>query len=198
MTLVLDGIPSAGGPRSRRASRAGALPSLSLASVVVAGRLVVSVRGSGSPAAATSAPSSPLAWHDISMLTDIFDGPRTYGATASTAITASTSAAASTATTRWLTLIALLSILSLRTACSSTFGLLGVLLGLARKLDRDLAIEDLLARELSDGTLSLAWGREVDKGIAYRAVGARVLWDRGGFTERRRMSASGFKRSCCP
>ena len=120
------------------------------------------------------------------MLADVFDGPRTYGTTASTAITASTSAAASTATTRWLTLIALFSILSLHTACSSTIGLLGVLLGLARKLDRDLAIEDLLARELSDGTLSLAWGREVDKGIAYRAVGARVLWDRGGFTAGRR------------
>jgi hypothetical protein len=185
MTLVLDGMPSAGGPRSRRASRVGALPSLSLASVV-AGRLVVSVRGSGSPAAAASAPSSPLTYEQIiSRCEYLFGGPRTYG-TARAAITASTATSTSTPTARWLTLIALLSILSLRAGRSSTLGLLGVLLGLARKLDGDLAVEDLLTRELSDGTLSLAWGREVDEGIAYGAVGARVLWDRGGFAERRR------------
>jgi hypothetical protein len=57
-----------------------------------------------------------------------------------------------------------------------TLGLL-VRLRLAGELDRDLALKDLLAGELSDGTLSLGGGREVDEGVADRAVGARVLRD---------------------
>jgi hypothetical protein len=58
-----------------------------------------------------------------------------------------------------------------------TLGLL-VRLGLAGKLDGDLTLQNLLARELSDGTLSLAGGRQVDEGVTDRAVGARVLRDR--------------------
>jgi hypothetical protein len=58
MTLVLEGMPSAGGPRSRRGSRAGLS---SLVSVAV-GWLVLSVKGRTSPVAVVpSAPSSPLA-----------------------------------------------------------------------------------------------------------------------------------------
>jgi hypothetical protein len=57
-----------------------------------------------------------------------------------------------------------------------TLGLL-VRLGLAGELDRDLALKNLLAGELSDGTLGLGGGREVDEGVADRAVGARVLRD---------------------
>jgi hypothetical protein len=63
-------------------------------------------------------------------------------------------------------------------------GALGLLvrLGLASELDRDLALKDLLARELRDGTLSLSGCREVDEGVTDRAVGARVLWDGDGLT----------------
>lgn len=56
-----------------------------------------------------------------------------------------------------------------------TLSLLASSLGLAGKLDGDLTLKDLLAGELSDGTLSLSGGGQVDKGIADRAVGTRVL-----------------------
>jgi hypothetical protein len=62
-----------------------------------------------------------------------------------------------------------------------TLGLL-VRLGLAGELDRDLALKDLLARELGDGAVGLAGSREVDKGVTDRAVGARVLRDRNRLT----------------
>lgn len=67
-----------------------------------------------------------------------------------------------------------------------TVGTLGLLvrLGLASELDGDLALEDLLAGELSDGTLSLARGREVDEGVADGAVGARVLGNGNRLTTR--------------
>jgi hypothetical protein len=116
--------------------------------------------------------------------------------TARAAITASTATATSTATARCSALIAVLSILSLCT-CSGTVGLVGVLLRLARKLNGDLAVKDLFAGELSDGTLRLAGGRKVNEGVAYRAFGARVLWDRGGFTEGQSVSNCKFTRSCC-
>jgi len=44
-------------------------------------------------------------------------------------------------------------------------------------LDGDLAVEDFLAGELSDGTFGLAGCREVNEGIANWAVGTWVLWD---------------------
>jgi hypothetical protein len=55
-------------------------------------------------------------------------------------------------------------------------------LRLASKLDRDLALEDLLARKLTNGALSLAGGGEVDEGIANWTVGARVLGNRDRLT----------------
>lgn len=55
--------------------------------------------------------------------------------------------------------------------------LLGVGFGLASELDRDLALKNLLARELGDGTLGLGGGGQVDKGVADRALGSRVLGD---------------------
>lgn len=67
MTLFLDATPSAGGPRSRRsrgwrgALSLFALPSLSMGDCWL---LVVSVRGSTSPSAGFSAPSSPRDWND--------------------------------------------------------------------------------------------------------------------------------------
>jgi hypothetical protein len=48
-------------------------------------------------------------------------------------------------------------------------------------LNRDLAFKDLLARELRDSTLGLAWCREIDESIADRAVGTWVLGNGGGF-----------------
>lgn len=99
----------------------------------------------------------------------------TYTLATSTAATATTGA---TATAGGLATASALMALTV-----GTLGLL-VRLGLASELDGDLALEDLLARELSDGTLSLAGGREVDEGIADGAVGARVLGNRNGLTTR--------------
>jgi hypothetical protein len=48
-------------------------------------------------------------------------------------------------------------------------------------LNRDLAFKNLLTGKLSNGTLSLAWGGEVNESVSNWAVGARVLWDRGRF-----------------
>ena len=56
-------------------------------------------------------------------------------------------------------------------------GLLGVGLGLASKLDGDLALKDLLARELGNGTLRLGGGGQVDEGVADGAFGSWVLGD---------------------
>jgi hypothetical protein len=75
---------------------------------------------------------------------------------------------------------------TLGTALSGGTLSLLVRLGLASKLDRDLALKDLLARELSDGTVGLSGSREVDKGVTDRAVGARVLRDRNGLTKARK------------
>jgi hypothetical protein len=62
----------------------------------------------------------------------------------------------------------------------STLSLVRSGLRLAGKLDRDLAFKDLLARELSNSTLSLAGSREVDEGVTDRTVGARVLGNGDG------------------
>jgi hypothetical protein len=101
--------------------------------------------------------------------------------TSSTATSSSTTASSATSTTRWSTTATFASRSTLTSACS-TLTLLASWLGLAGKLNRDLAIKDLLAGEFSNGTLSLARGGEVDEGISNWAVGAWVLWDRGGFT----------------
>lgn len=100
---------------------------------------------------------------------------RTYTIATSTATTAATGA---TATAGGLTAASAFMALT-----GGTLGLL-VRLGLASELDGDLALEDLLAGELSDGTLSLVGSREVDEGIADGAVGARVLGNGNRLTTR--------------
>jgi hypothetical protein len=103
---------------------------------------------------------------------------RTYTAATSTTSTSTTATARTTATAS-----------RLAAACAFTTGTLSstlallVRLGLASELDGNLALKDLLARQLSDGTLSLAGSREVDKGVTDRTVGARVLRDRNRLTE---------------
>jgi hypothetical protein len=101
----------------------------------------------------------------------------TTTSTASTATAATTSGSAAAGTFRARTL-----------AVGTLDGLLASGLGLASELNRDLALKDLLAGKLLDGTLSLSGGREVDKGVANRAVGARVLGDRNGLTRGRAVS----------
>ncbi len=64
---------------------------------------------------------------------------------------------------------------------TGSIDLLGILLRFAGKLNRDLAIKDLFARELGNCTLGFAWGREVDECVSDRAVGTWVLGDGGGF-----------------
>lgn len=59
--------------------------------------------------------------------------------------------------------------------------LLGVGLRLAGELDRNLALQNLLARELGNGTLSLAGSGQVDEGVANRALGSRVLGNSDSF-----------------
>jgi hypothetical protein len=97
----------------------------------------------------------------------------TASSTAATATTATTSTGGSTATS--LASVAL----------GSAAGALSVGLGSAGKLDGDLAVEDGLAVELSNGTLGLGWGREGNEGIADGARGARVGGDGRGLAVRR-------------
>lgn len=52
-------------------------------------------------------------------------------------------------------------------------------LGLASKLDGDLAVENRLSIQLGDGTIGLGRSGEVDEGIANGAGGARVGRDGG-------------------
>lgn len=56
-------------------------------------------------------------------------------------------------------------------------GLVGTSFGLASELDRDLALQDLLARELGNGALGLGGGGQVDECVADRTLGSRVLRD---------------------
>ena len=107
----------------------------------------------------------------------------TYASTASATSTASTSATA-TATTRSTAAGAL----ATRSLTVGSLGLLTSRLRLASKLNRDLALEDLLAGELLDGALSLAGGREVDESVADGAVGAGVLGDGNRLTAREMLS----------
>ncbi len=96
----------------------------------------------------------------------------TYTAIATAAGTPATATASPTATAGGLAAASALS-----TALDvGTLGLL-VGLGLASELDRDLALKDLLARELGDSTVGLGGSGKVDKGVTDRAVGPRVLRD---------------------
>ena len=91
-------------------------------------------------------------------------------ATATTRSTTSTGGLAATGTLAGALTVRTLSLLSL--------------LRLAGELDRDLALEDLLAGELCDGALGLIGGGKVDEGVADGAVGSRVLRDGNGLTKR--------------
>lgn len=103
---------------------------------------------------------------------------RTYRSSATTSAT-STSATAATATTRSSASRSL----STTFTVGSTLGFLTSRLGSAGELNRDLSLEDLLAGELSDGTLGLGGGGKIHEGITNGAVGARVLRNGDGFTE---------------
>lgn len=89
----------------------------------------------------------------------------TTASAASTATTASTSAGGSAA-----------AVLGAGALCAAA-GTLSMGLGSAGKLDGDLAVEDGLAVELSDGTLSLGWGREGDEGVSNGTRGTGVGGD---------------------
>ena len=88
---------------------------------------------------------------------------------------ATTTATAATTSTGGGTAAGLASV-----ALGSAAGALGVGLGSAGELDGDLAVEDGLAVELGDGTLSLGRGREGNEGVADGARGAWVGWDGRG------------------
>lgn len=97
---------------------------------------------------------------------------------------ATTATAASTTASRLST--AALATLGTLASADSTLGLLAGWLRLAGKLNGDLALKDLLAGELSNGTLGLAWCREVDESVTNWAVGAWVLWNGGRFAVKRK------------
>ncbi len=92
---------------------------------------------------------------------------KTYTTSASTT-TAVAATATSTTTSRRATAGTL-------STSSLTLGLLTSRLRLAGELNGDLALQDLLARQLLDGTLGLTRCREVDEGVTNGTVGAGVL-----------------------
>jgi hypothetical protein len=105
-----------------------------------------------------------------------------YWAFAYTSGAASASASSTTATASASTTArgASASALVARTLTVGSLCLLSSGLRLAGELDRNLALEDLLAGELSDGALGLGGSREIDESVANRAVGSRILRDRDG------------------
>lgn len=70
--------------------------------------------------------------------------------------------------------------LSTASTLGSAASTLGLGLGGASELDGDLALENGLAVQLSNGALGLSWGGESNEGIADGAGGARVSGDGGG------------------
>jgi len=89
---------------------------------------------------------------------------------ATTTGTATATATSTTAATAGVPLARLV----LGTGGHSLGRLLGGCFGLASELDRHLAAQDLLARQLGDGTLGLGSGGEVHEGVPHRAGGAWV------------------------
>lgn len=92
----------------------------------------------------------------------------THAATTSATTTAATATA--TAAARRSAAVTLTGALSVGTLC-----FLSGRLRLAGKLNRNLALQNLLAAKLGNSALGLSGGREVDEGVANRSVGARVL-----------------------
>lgn len=68
-------------------------------------------------------------------------------------------------------------------------------LGLAGKLDGDLALEDDESVELGDGTVGFRRGRQIDKGVTHGALGARVGRDGHGLAAAVRQSTPKTKRT---
>lgn len=98
--------------------------------------------------------------------------------TASAGGAASTATAATATTSRSSAARAL----STRAITISTLRLLTSRLRLASELDGNLALQDLLAGELLNGTLGLSGSRKIDEGVANGAVGTGVLRDRDRLT----------------
>jgi hypothetical protein len=96
------------------------------------------------------------------------------------AITAASTTTASTTTATSAARESALGGLAAGAFATANCATIGSCLRLASELDGDLAVEDVLAVQLADGTLGLRWRGEVDKGIADWASGARV--DRDGDT----------------
>ena len=110
-------------------------------------------------------------WGLVGVVGNVGQGKRSVGGGFALTRSSNTTAAASTTTTTTTASASLLAINSL---------LLLILVWLAGELDRDLAFEDVLAREFVDGLVCF-WGRlQVDKGITNGTVGARVDRNRGG------------------
>jgi hypothetical protein len=198
MTLVLEATPSSGGPRCLRSrgSRGSRGAASFLASLdpflAVSASFVVSVRGATWPgtfvgvesagaasvSSTCSAPSAPSAcdfWLVFARLL------RVRGLTYSTSATSSAATTATAASTTAGGGTAAVVASTLGTAASA----LGVSLGSAGQLDGDLAVEDGLAVELSNGTLGLGWGREGNESVADRARSAGVGGDGRGLAVQR-------------
>ena len=106
----------------------------------------------------------------------ISGGRGTYRA-ATTSNATPTTAATATATTPTAGPFAAF---ALTATCSTLPGLRG--LRLASQLDRNLTLEDLITRELLDGSVGLVCGGEVHEGVTNGAIGAGVDRDGGAFT----------------
>lgn len=98
----------------------------------------------------------------------------TYATASTTATTATATAATASATSRGTAA----GTFRTRTLTISTLCLLTSRLRLASELNGDLTLEDLLAGELLDSALGFRRGGEIDKSVANRAVGTRVLGNR--------------------
>lgn len=99
---------------------------------------------------------------------------KTYRATGA-ASTTTTATSATTSTTGSLAAGTLSTL-----AVGSALSLLTSRGGGSGKLNRDLTLENLLARELSNSALGFGGGRQVDESVTDRAVSSGVLGDRDG------------------
>jgi hypothetical protein len=153
MTLVFEATPSSGGPRclrGRRASVLSALSVLSSAGAAEATSLVVSVKGRTCPGtlvgpsvdSAGASAFCPCKISSANLCLIRFEPNKTHATTSSTATTSGTTTTTATS----------------GAATTGRFGTLGTFLcrlRLAGKLNRDLAIKNVLAVQLTDGALSL-------------------------------------------
>jgi len=90
---------------------------------------------------------------------------------------ASTASAATTSTAAAASASGSAAASAVGSALSTAAGALGVSLGSAGELDRDLALENGLSVQLGNGALGLGGGRESDESVANGAGGAGVGGD---------------------